>query len=185
MPTVLPTVSEDTTANLAPSPPAAAAAAPERMAPAVADTAPGDVTPASPSTPSPFQSGSIRAASFQPAPLPAEWVHSGNPAARSLPLTRSADGHLSSGLWDCQAGSFTYIFPCDEIVHILEGDVIVDAQGGQRHLRAGDVAFFPQGLETRWTVRHCVKKLAIFHTVTRPLHVRIAGRLLRWLGIRR
>jgi uncharacterized cupin superfamily protein len=181
MTTVLPTVSSDTTANLAPSP----AVAPERMTPAVADTAPGDVTPASLSTPCPFQNGSIRADRFQPAPLPAEWVHSGNPAPRSLPLTRSADGHLSSGLWDCPAGSFTYIFPCDEIVHILEGDVIVNSQGGQRHLRAGDVAFFPQGLETRWTVRHYVKKLAIFHTVTRPLHERIAGRLLRWLGIRR
>ncbi len=89
---------------------------------------------------------------------------------------------MSSGLWACTAGSFTYIFPCVEIIHILEGDVIVESQGEQRHLRVGDGAFFPQGLETRWTVRHCVKKIAIFRVAPLALHARIAARLGRWLG---
>jgi uncharacterized protein len=127
----------------------------------------------------PFQTGSAHTAGFQPAPLPAEWIRSGKPEPRARALTRSADGRLSSGLWECPAGSFTYIFPCDEIVHILEGDVIVESQGERRHLKPGDVAYFPQDLHTVWTVRHYVKKLAIFRVVPRPLLKRIASRLFK------
>jgi hypothetical protein len=97
--------------------------------------------------------------------------------ARSQPLTRASDGHLSSGLWECQAGKFTFVFGYDEIVHILDGEVIVDEEGGTRTLRTGDVAFFPEGLVTRWTVPRYVKKLAVFRSVKHSIVTRVVRKL--------
>lgn len=135
-----------------------------------------------PSSTGPFQQGSVQDVVLCPAPLPPEWIRSGNPVARSAGLTKASDGRLSSAVWDCQAGSFTFIFPTDEIVHILEGDVVVEAAGQRRHLRPGDVAFFAQDLESVWTVQRYVKKFAIFRNVRRPLHQRLARVWRRVLG---
>ena len=126
-----------------------------------------------------IQAGSTDLYCRQDSPLPPEWILEGNPVARSLPLTRASDGHLSSGLWDCQAGKFTFIFGNDEIVHILEGEVTVEEPGRTRTLRAGDVAFFPEGLETRWTVPRYVKKLAVFRSVRHSIMARVQRKLKR------
>lgn len=126
-----------------------------------------------------IQTGASSHSCRQNTPLPTEWILEGNPVARSLPLTRANDGHLSSGLWECQAGKFTFIFGYDEIVHILEGEVIVDEEGGTRMLRAGDVAFFPEGLVTQWTVPHYVKKMAVFRSVRHSIATRVVRKLKR------
>lgn len=126
-----------------------------------------------------IQAGSSDLYCRQESPLPPEWILEGNPVARSLPLTRASDGNLSSGLWDCQAGKFTFIFGYDEIVHILEGEVTVEEKGRTRTLQAGDVAFFPEGLETRWTVPRYVKKLAVFRSVRHSIMARVQRKLKR------
>ena len=95
---------------------------------------------------------------LRPLPINPSWIKAGTPVARSVTLSRSPDSLLTAGLWDCTAGTFTWIFGRDEIVHILEGEVRVH-DGRMTHvLVPGSVAYFPRGLETVWEVRTYVKK---------------------------
>jgi uncharacterized cupin superfamily protein len=95
---------------------------------------------------------------LHPLPINPAWIKEGTPVARSVTLSRSPDSLLTAGLWDCTAGTFTWIFGRDEIVHILEGEVRVH-DGCMTHLLVpGSVAYFPRGLETVWEVRTYVKK---------------------------
>ena len=93
------------------------------------------------------------------------------PTMRGLVLIRSNDGRVRSGVWDCAAGVFDVTFKCDEVVHILEGEVIVRSNGSVRRLGPGDVALFESGLATTWEVPRYVRKLWFHHdpfpTVTR------------------
>ena len=127
------------------------------------------------------QRGQTSADDFQPSPIEPSWILEGNPIARSLGLTRAYDGNFTSGLWDCTAGKFNYHYGCDEVVHILEGEAIVEeTSAGLVHvLRAGDVALFPQGLTLKWTVPQYVRKLAIFRSVKARLVRRICAKLWR------
>jgi len=56
-------------------------------------------------------------------PIEPSWVMEGAPVARAITLSESPDSLLTTGLWDCTAGMFTWIFSSDEIVQILEGEV--------------------------------------------------------------
>ena len=78
--------------------------------------------------------------------------------ARSVTFGKSPDSLLTTGLWDCTAGTFTWIFRRDEIVHVVEGEVRVHVGGTMQVLVPGSVAYFPRGLETVWEVRTYVKK---------------------------
>lgn len=124
-----------------------------------------------------LQTGQVVRTDLQPAPLKSTWIIEGNPTARSLSLGESADGDFSFGLWDCTAGQFQFNHRSDEFVHILEGEATV--RGGDKEvcLRPGDVAYFPQGLTTYWTVPDYVKKLATFRSVQSGLVTRIVGKL--------
>ena len=75
-----------------------------------------------------------------------------------MTLSKSPDGLLTAGLWDCSAGTFTWIFRRDEIVHIVEGEVRVHDGPTTHVLVPGCVAYFPRGLETVWEVPTYVKK---------------------------
>lgn len=119
------------------------------------------------------------ATDWQPFPLPPTWILAGNPSARLLPVGNAADGNFSYCLWDCTAGQFKFVHGCDEFVHILEGEVTIRAADAEMHLRPGEVAFFPQGMTTYWTVYGYVKKLAILRSAPRGLLTRIAGKVER------
>jgi uncharacterized protein len=93
-----------------------------------------------------------------PLPIDPSWIKEGAPVARSVTLSKSPDALLTAGLWDCTAGTFTWIFRRDEIVHILEGEVRVHDGTKTLVLVPGSVTHFPRGLETVWEVRTYVKK---------------------------
>jgi uncharacterized cupin superfamily protein len=95
-------------------------------------------------------------------------LREGNPQMRSAALNESPDRGMATGLWDCTAGRFRWVFQCDEVVHILEGEVIVTVGDQVHHLRAGDVAFFPIGTDSDWKVNNYVKKI-YFHRHPTPL----------------
>lgn len=95
---------------------------------------------------------------LQPLPIEPSWIKAGTPVARSVTLGRSPDALLTVGLWDCTAGTFTWIFRRDEIVHIVEGEVRVRDGATTSVLVPGSVAYFPCGLETVWEVPVYVKK---------------------------
>jgi hypothetical protein len=122
-----------------------------------------------------------RRVDLAPAPIAADTVLAGDPVARSTEITRSADGLISTHLWDCSAGRFRWFFWTDEIVHILEGEVHIDDEAGQAFvLRTGDVAHFAQGTTAVWDVPDYVRKLAFHRTLGRP--ARIVRRLRRLAG---
>ena len=95
---------------------------------------------------------------LRPLPIDPSWIKKGAPVARSVTLSKSPDGLLTAGLWDCTAGTFTWIFRRDEIVHIVEGEVRVHEGPTTHVLVPGCVAYFPRGLETVWEVPTYVKK---------------------------
>jgi len=107
-------------------------------------------------------------------PINPDWIREGAPVARALTVTQSPDSLLTAGLWDCSAGVFTWIFAADEIVHILEGDVIVHDGRTSRLLVPGTVAYFPRGLETVWDVRRYVKKAFVLRSARASLTSRLA-----------
>ncbi len=82
---------------------------------------------------------------LRPLPIDPSWIKKGDPVARSVTLSKSPDGLLTAGLWDCTAGTFTWIFRRDEIVHILEGEVRVHDGPTTHVLVPGSVAYFPCG----------------------------------------
>jgi uncharacterized cupin superfamily protein len=104
------------------------------------------------------------------------------PAMRWVKLIHSSDGRVTCGVWDCEAGVFDVDFKCDEVVHILEGEVIVRAHGSVQTLRPGDVAFFARGLATTWEVPRYVRKLWFHHFPKPTLRERVQYKVRMLLG---
>lgn len=109
------------------------------------------------------------------APIEPSWVREGKPVARASTFTESPDGLLTTGIWDCTAGTFRWIYGSDEIVHILEGEVTVKDGTRTHHLVAGSVCYFPQGAETLWTVPKYVKKIFVLRAPHRSRLRRLAS----------
>jgi uncharacterized protein len=99
-----------------------------------------------------------------PAPIPRAWILEGNPLARERRLAGSIDQLASAFMWDCTAGRFDWFYDADEIVHVLEGFVILkDAAGVPRSLHAGDTFLFPAGSRYQWTVPSYIRKIGFLH----------------------
>ena len=68
------------------------------------------------------------------------------------------DGGYYAGFWRVPAGEvpgpFDYESELDETIHVLEGALTIEVDGGPTlELRAGDLASFEKGTKTRWTLR--------------------------------
>lgn len=117
-----------------------------------------------------------------PAPIAQAWILEGNPVARNKLLAGSSDRMASTYMWDCTAGRFNWFYGTDEVIHVLEGSVIVeDAAGVRRRLQAGDTFLFPAGSRYHWTVPNYIRKIAFLHA---PLsrHMRLIRGILRGLA---
>lgn len=101
-------------------------------------------------------------------PINCDWVIFGTPVARSAQWSASKDGTTTTHVWDCTKGRFRWYFHADEIVHIIEGSVTVQADGiAERTLSVGDAALFRAGSWSEWEVEEYVRKHAILSS---PLH---------------
>lgn len=120
-------------------------------------------------------------ADLVPQPIEPSWIKEGAPVARAVTLSESPDTLLTAGLWDCTAGTFTWIFQTDEIVHILEGEVRVRDGDTTHVLVPGSVCYFPCGLETVWEVPSYVKKSFILRAQRRSRLRRAASAVKRRL----
>ena len=99
-----------------------------------------------------------------PAPIPRAWILEGNPVARKKHLAGSSDRLANTLMWDCTAGRFNWFYDEDEVIHVLEGSVIIeDAAGVRRRLQAGDTFLFAAGSRYQWTVSHYIRKIAFLH----------------------
>jgi uncharacterized protein len=125
---------------------------------------------------------SVDDAGLQNATAEAPKDQPGAPAMRWVKPIHSHDDRVTCGVWDCQAGVFNVDFKCDEVVHILEGEVTVRSQGSARTLRPGDVAFFRTGLSTTWEVPRYVRKLWFHHFPKPTLRERVEYKVRMLLG---
>jgi uncharacterized protein len=116
---------------------------------------------------------------LEPEPINPDWILEGAPVARALRVTESPDKMLISGVWDCTAGKFRWIYWFDEIVHILEGEVRVNDGTRTRVLVPGSVAYFPSRLETVWEVPKYVKKMFILRAPPQSRLRRVASAVKR------
>ena len=92
------------------------------------------------------------------APVPAEWVRAGNPAASVQLLTQSPDGGLLTGVWECTPGSFRWYFGCDEVIVILAGRGRVRVGAVEHQLTPGTTVFFPVGTDSEWEIHETLRK---------------------------
>jgi uncharacterized cupin superfamily protein len=99
-------------------------------------------------------------------PLNPAWIRSGNPTARGTVTTQSADRRVTAGMWSVEPGSFDFIFPWDEFIHILDGEAEVTdvATGETIPVRAGWMAHFELGTRTRWNVTRKIRKYYVIRT---------------------
>jgi hypothetical protein len=112
-------------------------------------------------------------------PIPQAWILEGSPVARKKLLTRSGDGLAQSFMWDCTAGRFNWFYDADEVIHVLEGSVLLeDAAGVRRQLQAGDTFLLPAGSRFHWTVPNYIRKIAFLYSPL-TLDMRIMRKLLK------
>lgn len=122
----------------------------------------------------------VDAYGLDPSPIPRAWILEGNPVARNKLLAGSSDHMASTYMWDCTAGRFNWFYDTDEVIHVLEGSVILeDAAGVRQRLQAGDTFLFPAGSRYHWTVPNYIRKVAFLHApLSRPMRL-IRGVLRR------
>lgn len=98
---------------------------------------------------------------MKPSPIEPSWVIAGDPQARAGAHSKADDQFAATGVWDCTAGTFRWYFGWDETVVILEGQVLVTAADGtQRLLTAGDIAYFKGGTWATWHIDSYLRKIA-------------------------
>lgn len=135
--------------------------------------------------PTPPMIPSVTSVDLRPAPIEPSWIRAGNPTARNITLSKSADGLASTLVWDCTAGTFDWHYDIDETIYFLEGSATIsDGHAPARTFVAGDVLFLPKGAVCHWQVDTYVRKVA-FCRRTQPKIVGIAmrafGRLRRMM----
>jgi uncharacterized protein len=101
---------------------------------------------------------SVVDAPVEPAPIPAEDIISGEPESTMAILWRTEDGKLYNGVWHCTPGVFMLSSP-GETITLIEGDVTITPEGGEPvNVRAGEIAYIPEGTRAKWEVRETVRK---------------------------
>lgn len=115
-----------------------------------------------------------------PSPIPRAWILEGSPAARKKNLASSSDRLATTFMWDCTAGRFNWCYDGDEIIHVLEGSVVIeDSAGARQRLQAGDTFLFPAGSRYLWTVSNYLRKIAFVYSPLSPEMRIIRGLLER------
>jgi uncharacterized cupin superfamily protein len=92
-------------------------------------------------------------------PLPADWVEQGSPQASGTVLSKSADARVVRGIWSCTPGRFRWVYSYDETVVVFKGSATVVMDSGEEvSLQPGDMAFFPRGQNSTWTIHEDFRK---------------------------
>lgn len=102
---------------------------------------------------------------FPSMPIPPESIRGGNPVGRGANLMQSDDRKFTCGLWTCEPGEFEWVFGGDECLMVVEGEVIISQDPGEKHvLGPGDIIYFPIGAKTHWKVTRTLKEFFVIRT---------------------
>lgn len=126
---------------------------------------------------------------LDPDPIYEKWILSGDPQARSKTLVFSPDGASKAMLWECTSGSFYWRYRQDESVLVFAGSAsVLDKDGKEHRISAGDFVFFPAGTELKWRIDDRVRKIAFLHEPMWHFAVpalTLFNKVIRKLGIAR
>jgi uncharacterized cupin superfamily protein len=118
------------------------------------------------------------ASNMTPSPIENSWIIEGNPVAQSSILSKSVDGQAWTVVWQCSAGKFHWHYSIDETILILEGTIVIEADGmPPTRYGPGEVIFFKEGAHAKWYVEVQVRKLAFCRRTT-PVLLSFAMRLV-------
>ena len=94
----------------------------------------------------------------------AEKIISGHPQQNIWNVYSSPDGKFHGGIWDCQAGEWQVNYSEEEYCQILEGEsIIIDANGDQKTVTAGEQFIIPAGFRGVWKVpAYCKKTYVVY-----------------------
>lgn len=89
---------------------------------------------------------------------------SGQPQQNLWNNYSSSDDKFHCGVWDSKAGRWKVSYTEHEFCHILEGSsVIIDLDGNERTVEAGDQFVVPAGFEGEWQVDEYCKKVYVVY----------------------
>jgi uncharacterized cupin superfamily protein len=97
-------------------------------------------------------------------PFPFEDIQEGEPDGKVHWLRQGSggDGVLLTGMFTAQPCKVGYEFIGDESLHLMEGEITVEVEGGdQVELQPGDIASFPKGARSVWTIKSPMKKFFV------------------------
>ncbi len=95
--------------------------------------------------------------------IPADALVSGTPVQRGVTVHEDSERGLSVGVWDCTAMTTKQEpYSVNEFMLLLEGAVtIVDAEGGEVTISAGQPFVIPKGLDCTWHQAGYVRKFFV------------------------
>jgi hypothetical protein len=97
---------------------------------------------------------SVRASGFEPYPFPDEDILEGRPNSRVHWLRTEKDGSQIVGIYRCEPAVIRYVWAADETIHVLEGSVRIEFDGGDSlDLAVGDIASFTAGDRGVWRIK--------------------------------
>jgi uncharacterized cupin superfamily protein len=98
-------------------------------------------------------SGNVTATEFEPYPIPEDDILDGTPNSRVHWVRPDGQGSQLVGIFRADPAVFRYAWEADETIHVLEGRVRIELEGGERlELGVGDVGSFAQGCRGVWRI---------------------------------
>ena len=87
-------------------------------------------------------------------------INGTKPIQKNHSCYEDTTGQFFAGTWDSEPFiSEIKPFPCNEFVYLLEGAItLIDEDGGEYFVKAGDAFFVPQGTVCAWRVTEYVRK---------------------------
>lgn len=76
-----------------------------------------------------------------------------------LTQTQLSDRSIFSwSIWEKNPSEFEWFYENQEQCYFLEGEVLIETDQGDYHLKAGDFVTFPKGLSCKWKIICKVRK---------------------------
>lgn len=82
------------------------------------------------------------------------WAYEGRQLGevRWLRREESRERLLWCGMWRCDPCTFDFVFFGDQTIHVVSGEATISLEGTTHRVEPGDLASFPQGAASVWTV---------------------------------
>ncbi|GEM_PF-103170 len=86
-------------------------------------------------------------------------VIDGNPCMKTWIEYTSPDKTMIAGYWEATAGTYHTTYSCWEFIHIIEGEVVITADGGEpQRFIAGDTLVIEADFIGQWEIKKKIFK---------------------------